>query len=61
MRRLLAITTALSLLAPTVWAQTESVSAHPDGATVVIYRDQPVDTVALMATIACARTLGLAW
>jgi hypothetical protein len=48
MRRLLAITTALSLLAPTVWAQTESVSAHPDGATVVIYRDQPVDTVALM-------------
>ncbi|MGX1746427.1 MULTISPECIES: DUF4139 domain-containing protein [unclassified Brevundimonas] len=48
MRRLLAITTALSLLAPTVWAQTESVSARPDGATVVIYRDQPVDTVALM-------------
>lgn len=49
MRRLLAITTALSLLAPTAWAQTESVSAHPDGATVVIYRDQPVDTVQLMA------------
>ena len=54
MRRLLAITTALSLLAPTVWAptawaQTESVSARPDGATVVIYRDRPVDTVALMA------------
>lgn len=48
MRRLLAITTALSLLAPVVWAQTESVSARPDGATVVIYRDQPVDTVALM-------------
>jgi len=48
MRRLLAITTALSLLAPTVWAQTESVSARPDGATVVIYRDRPVDTVALM-------------
>lgn len=53
MRRLLAITTALSLLAPTAWtpkawAQTESVSARPDGATVVIYRDQPVDTVALM-------------
>ncbi|WP_415289455.1 DUF4139 domain-containing protein [Brevundimonas sp. S1H14] len=48
MRRLLAITTALSLLAPTVWAQTESVSARPDGATVVIYRDQPVDTVVLM-------------
>lgn len=48
MRRLLAITTALSLLAPPVWAQTESVSARPDGATVVIYRDQPVDTVALM-------------
>ncbi len=48
MRRLLAITTALSLLAPVVWAQTESVSAGPDGATVVIYRDQPVDTVALM-------------
>lgn len=54
MRRLLAITTGLSLLAPTAWtpkawAQTESVSARPDGATVVIYRDQPVDTVALMA------------
>lgn len=49
MRRLLAITTALSLLAPTVWAQTESLSARPDGATVVIYRDQPVDTVQLMA------------
>lgn len=53
MRRLLAITTGLSLLAPTVWApkawaQTESVSARPDGATVVIYRDQPVDTVQLM-------------
>ncbi|MEN5146095.1 DUF4139 domain-containing protein [Brevundimonas diminuta] len=53
MRRLLAITTALSLLAPMVWApaawaQTESVSARPDGATVVIYRDRPVDTVALM-------------
>jgi len=48
MRRLLAITTALSLLAPVVWAQTESVSARPDGATVVIYRDRPVDTVALM-------------
>lgn len=48
MRRLLAIATALSLLAPTVCAQTESVSARPDGATVVIYRDQPVDTVALM-------------
>jgi len=48
MRRLLAITTALSLLGPTAWAQTESVSARPDGATVVIYRDRPVDTVALM-------------
>lgn len=48
MRRLLAIITALSLLAPVVWAQTESVSVRPDGATVVIYRDQPVDTVALM-------------
>jgi len=48
MRRLLAITTALSLLAPSAWAQTESVSARPDGATVVIYRDRPVDTVALM-------------
>ena len=48
MRRLLAITTALNLLAPTAWAQTESVSARPDGATVVIYRDRPVDTVALM-------------
>lgn len=49
MRRLLAITTALSLLAPMAWAQTESVSARPDGATVVIYRDQPVDTAELMA------------
>ena len=48
MRRLLAITTALTVLAPSVWAQTESVSARPDAATVVIYRDQPVDTVALM-------------
>ena len=48
MRRLLAITTGLSLLAPTVWAQTESVSVRPDGATVVIYRDRPVDTVQLM-------------
>ncbi|WEK56843.1 MAG: DUF4139 domain-containing protein [Candidatus Brevundimonas phytovorans] len=49
MRRLLAITTALTVLAPSVWAQTESVSARPDTATVVIYRDQPVDTVQLMA------------
>lgn len=54
MRRLLAITTALSLLAPVAWtpkawAQTESVSARPDGATVVIYRDRPVDTALLMA------------
>lgn len=48
MRRLLAITTALSLIAPTAWAQSESVSARPDTATVVIYRDQPVDTVQLM-------------
>lgn len=48
MRRLLAITTALSLFAPTAWAQSESVSARPDTATVVIYRDQPVDTVQLM-------------
>ena len=48
MRRLLAITTALSLVAPTAWAQSESVSARPDTATVVIYRDQPVDTVQLM-------------
>lgn len=48
MRRLLAITTALTVLAPSAWAQTESVSARPDTATVVIYRDQPVDTVALM-------------
>jgi len=48
MRRLLAITTALSLVAPSVWAQSESVSARPDTATVVIYRDQPVDTVQLM-------------
>lgn len=54
MRRLLAITTALTLLGPAVWApvalaQTESVSARPDGATVVIYRDRPVNTVELMA------------
>src|SRR5690606_11519190 len=50
MPRLLAITTALSLLGPTVWAQTESVSARPDGAAVVIYRDwRPVDTAQLMA------------
>ncbi|MEN5168365.1 DUF4139 domain-containing protein [Brevundimonas pondensis] len=49
MRRLLAITTAFSLVAPSAWAQSESVSARPDTATVVIYRDQPVDTVALMA------------
>ncbi|WP_312147723.1 DUF4139 domain-containing protein [Brevundimonas sp.] len=48
MRRLLAISTALTVLAPSVWAQTESVSARPDTATVVIYRDRPVDTVALM-------------
>ena len=48
MRRLLAITTALTLLAPSAWAQSESLSARPDTATVVIYRDQPVDTVALM-------------
>lgn len=48
MRRLLAITTALTLLAPAAWAQSESVSARPDTATVVIYRDQPVDTVVLM-------------
>ncbi len=49
MRRLLAITTALSLIAPSAWAQTESVSARPDTATVVIYRDRPVNTVELMA------------
>lgn len=49
MRRLLAITTALTLLAPTTWAQSESLSAGPDTATVVIYRDQPVNTVELMA------------
>lgn len=49
MRRLLAITTALSLIAPSVWAQTESVSTRPDTATVVIYRDRPVNTVELMA------------
>ena len=50
MRRLLAITTALTLLAPTpLWAQSESLSARPDTATVVIYRDQPVNTVELMA------------
>lgn len=48
MRRLLAISTALTLLAPAAWAQTESVSVRPDTATVVIYRDRPVDTVALM-------------
>jgi len=48
MRRLLAITTALTVLAPTAWAQSESVSVRPDTATVVIYRDQPVDTVQLM-------------
>ena len=48
MRRLLAITTALTVFAPTAWAQTESVSTRPDTATVVIYRDQPVDTVELM-------------
>jgi hypothetical protein len=53
MRRLLAITTALTLLGPTAWApvalaQTESVSARPDGATVVIYRDRPVNTVDMM-------------
>ncbi|MGH7020618.1 MAG: DUF4139 domain-containing protein [Brevundimonas sp.] len=49
MRRLLAITTALTLLAPSAWAQSESLSARPDTATVVIYRDQPVNTVELMA------------
>lgn len=54
MRRLLAITTALTLLAPSAWAQNsaplgESQSARPDTATVVIYRDQPVNTVELMA------------
>ncbi|PQZ74060.1 MULTISPECIES: DUF4139 domain-containing protein [unclassified Brevundimonas] len=48
MRRLLAISTALTVLAPTAWAQSESVSVRPDTATVVIYRDQPVDTVQLM-------------
>lgn len=49
MRRLLAITTALTLLAPSAQAQSESVSARPDAATVVIYRDRPVDTAQLMA------------
>ena len=50
MRRLLAITTALTLLAPApLWAQSESLSVRPDTATVVIYRDQPVNTVELMA------------
>lgn len=49
MRRLLAITTAMTLLAHSAWAQSESVSMRPDTATVVIYRDRPVDTVQLMA------------
>lgn len=44
----------LAGLAPTAWtssvqAQAESISAGPERAAVVIYRDQPVDTAELMA------------
>ena len=53
MARRFALIAALSLLGAnavfdTAWAQAESVSERPDAAAVVIYRDRPVDTVALM-------------
>ncbi|WP_453977563.1 DUF4139 domain-containing protein [Brevundimonas sp. Marseille-Q4549] len=53
MARRFALIAALSLMGAnaafdTAWAQAESVSARPDAAAVVIYRDRPVDTVALM-------------
>lgn len=46
---LMAATALFSLLAAPAFAQTISTSDRPDAATVVIYRDQPVDTVQLMA------------
>lgn len=45
---LLAAGALFSLLAAPAFAQTVSTSDRPDAATVVIYRDQPVDTVQLM-------------
>ncbi len=46
---LLAATALISLLAAPAFAQTVSTSEKADTATVVIYRDRPVDTVELMA------------
>ncbi|MDP3657503.1 MAG: hypothetical protein Q8R45_11120 [Brevundimonas sp.] len=40
---------ALTGLAAPAWAQVESVSAAPERTAVVIYRDRPVDTAALIA------------
>jgi len=45
---LMAATALFSLLAAPALAQTVSTSEKADAATVVIYRDQPVDTVQLM-------------
>jgi len=45
---LMAATALISLLAAPALAQTVTTSAKADTATVVIYRDQPVDTVELM-------------
>ncbi len=48
MRRLALISTALGVLATSAAAQTEAISERPDRAGVVIYRDRPVDTAALL-------------
>lgn len=52
MRRRMAVLTSILLasgFATPILAQTETVSGAPDRTAVVIYRDQPVDTAALMA------------
>ncbi len=48
MRRLALISTVLWLAATSAVAQPEAVSERPDRAGVVIYRDRPVDTAALL-------------
>ena len=48
MRRLAAFLLATTMASPAM-AQVETLSAAPDSTAVVIYRDQPVDTAALMA------------
>lgn len=48
MRRLALISTAFAVIATSAVAQTEAISERPDRAGVVIYRDRPVDTAALL-------------